>query len=422
MGIFQFHRTIKVRLIQSFLSTAVGSMIFPFMAIYFSAHFAMKTVGLLLLINVFFGIAISLFGGYFSDNFGRKKLIVFAEFLRVLAFATMMLCNSPWFVSPLITFFMTIIHTICTALSASSIQAMLIDVSKPEERKLMFSMMFWASNMSIAIGGILGGLFFKEYFFELLIALLITSVIAFLLMAFFIDETVEIVRAQTKSPVRHALDMFANYREVFQDQIFVWYVAAGVLVLSMEFQLSNYVGIRLAREFPKQPFLGRHIGGIEMAGFLRTENTILVVILALLATKLISRFKDRHVMTTSWLIFVAGYAVVSYSNHLLLLCIAMFLASVAEVMRVPVEQSYLANIIPADARGSYLSVSGMRHNLAQLICSITVTASAYLTSLGTTVFITCLGLMGILIFLRIAPALDARANEGRPGEGGRKAC
>lgn len=408
MNIRQFHRTIKIRIFESFLSSAIGSMIFPFMAIYLSAHFGMKTTGILLLINVFIGIAINFFGGYFSDSFGRKKLIVFAETLRFLAFFTMMICNSPWFTSPVITFLMMTVNSICWGLAGPANQAMLIDVSQPEERKIMYTIMYWANNLSIAFGGILGGFLFREHLFELLTALTITSLITWVLITFFIDESYVPVQTEKKTAGTHIVQLFSNYRNVFQDKIFVFYVLAGILVLSMEFQLSNYISIRIAKELPVQHIFDWQFGGIEMTGFLRTENTILVVVMALFATKLVSNFKDRNVLIISCLVFVISYAIISYTNNIWLLFIAMLIATVAEVMRVPVQQNYMANLPPENARSSYLAVNGLTYNVSMLICSITVTLSAFLSNLGTSIFITAIGLIGVIIFYQIAPALDRR--------------
>ena len=407
MGFKQFHRTIKIRIIESFLSTAISGMIFPFMAIYLSSHFGVKTAGLLLLINVFVGIAINFFGGYFSDSFGRKKLIVFAESLRFLAFLTMMICNSPWFTEPLITFFMMTVNSICWGLAGPANQAMLIDVSRPEERKSMYTIMYWANNLSIAFGGAIGGFMFREYFFELLIALSFTSLIALILITFFIDESY-IPDKIEKTPAQHVKQLFTNYYSVFQDKLFVLYVLAGIFVLSMEFQLTNYMSIRLSENLPIQNLFGIEFGGIEMIGFLRTENTILVVILALFATKLISNLNDRNVLITSCIVFVAGYAVISYSNNIWLLFGAMLIATIAEVLRVPVQQNYMANLPPEHARSSYLAVNGLTYNVASLICSLTITLSAYLSDLATSIFITGIGVAGVLIFIRIIPALDRR--------------
>ncbi len=408
MNFFQFHRTIKIRIIETFLSSAVGSMVFPFMAIYLSFHFGLKTAGLLLLINVFVGIAINFFGGYFSDTFGRKKIIVVAESMRFLAFSTMMICNSPWLTAPLITFFMMTVNSVCWGLAGPANQAMLIDVSKPEERKTIYTIIYWANNLSIAIGGIAGGFLFKEHLFELLLALSVTTLITWFLITFVIHESY--IPASTKEvrPADHARKLISNYKEVFSDRVFVLFVLAGVLVLSMEFQLTNYIGVRLADDFPLQSLFRFEFSGIEMTGFLRTENTILVVFLALFATRMIANLNDRTVLLTSCLVFVAGYTIISYTNNLWLLFAAMLFATIGEVLRVPVQQNYLANLPPEHARSSYLAVNGLTYNIGNLICSITITISAYLPKLGTTIFIAIIGFLGVLIFARILPALDER--------------
>jgi MFS transporter, DHA1 family, multidrug resistance protein B len=411
MNILKFHKNIKIRMAESFLGSTIGGMIFPFMAIYLSHHFGTKTAGLLLLVNVCIGIVINFFGGYFSDQFGRKKVIVIAETLRFLAFFTMMICNSPWLSSPLITFFMMTVNSICWGLAGPANQAMLIDVSKPEERKLMYTIMYWANNLSIALGGIAGGFLFKQYLFELLVSLSIAALVTWILITFFIDESYTPVKTTEKSMSLHARTLISGYRQVFRDKIFILYVLAGLLVLSMEFQLTNYISIRLASEMTQQRLLGWTFGGIEMTGFLRTENTILVVVTALFATKLVEKFQDKHTLIFSCIIFVAGYAFISYSNNIWILFIAMFAATVAEVLRVPVQQNYMAYMPPEDMRSSYMAVAGLTFNLAMLICSVTVTLSAFLSSFNTSIFITSIGIIGILLYYRILPQLDRRVQE-----------
>ncbi|NHM32878.1 MDR family MFS transporter [Neobacillus terrae] len=414
MTIFQFHKTIKLRLAESFISSTVSGMVFPFMAIYLSHYFGTKTAGLLLLVNVFVGIGMSFLGGYFSDQFGRKKTIALAETLRFLAFFIMMLSNSPLFTSPLITFFMTIINSVCWGLAGPANQAMLIDVSKPEERKLMYTIMYWTNNLSIATGGIAGGFLFKHYLFELLLALSVAALIAWVLIVFFIDESLAPKLQMAKSAAAHTKTMLKSYREVFKDRTFILFVLAGLLVLSMEFQLTSYISIRLADEMPLQQIMNWTFGGIEMLGFLRTENTILVVVMALIATRIVEKFKDSSTLIFSSIVFVAGYAIISYSNNIWLLFFAMLAATVAEVLRVPVQQNYLANMPPAEARSSYMAVQGLTYNMSSLICSITVTISAFMSSFATTIFITSFGIIGVLLYYRIMPELDARKQVEEP--------
>ena len=55
-----------------------------------------------------------------------------------------------------------------------------------------------------------------------------------------------------------------------------------------------------------------------------------------------------------------------------------------------------------------MAVAGLTFNLAMFICSITVSLSAYLSNFATSFFLTSLGVIGILIFVRITPALERR--------------
>ncbi|WP_460322005.1 hypothetical protein [Paenibacillus sp. YSY-4.3] len=86
------------------------------------------------------------------------------------------------------------------------------------------------------------------------------------------------------------------------------------------------------------------------------------------------------------------------------------------MMRVPVEQSYLAQLPPEHARASYLAVSGMRNNLAMLVSAVTVIISTFLEKLGTTLWIAILGGIGLIIFICIASTLDERVKIEREGE------
>ncbi|PES33324.1 MDR family MFS transporter [Bacillus thuringiensis] len=402
------HKNIKLRIIETFTSQFVNWMIFPFMTIYLANYFGTKTAGLLLIINVFVGLSMSFIGGYFGDHFGRKRVILSAESIRFLAFTTMMLSNSPWFVSPTITFMMMTVNTICWGLAGPANQAMLIDVSTPEQRKLMYSINYWANNLSMAIGGMLGALLFKDYLFELLIALTIATGSVVILITFFIDESYAPQEKKLK-PLQHISHLLKNYNLVLKDRLFVLFAIASILITSMEMQLTNYVGIRLTNEMVSQSFLFWDVDGIKMLGFLRSENTILVVILALYATKLTNFMKDRTTLVASCAIFSLGYGVIAYSNNISILVICMLLLTIGEVLRVPVEQSYMASIPPDNARSTYMAViGGIKYNLAMLIASSTVFLGSFVPSTIMALLITSIGITGTIIYLIITPGLDIR--------------
>ncbi|WP_430755295.1 MBL fold metallo-hydrolase, partial [Listeria monocytogenes] len=64
-------------------------------------------------------------------------------------------------------------------------------VSTPENRSFMYSVSYWANNLSMMIGIIVGGWFFVDYLFPLLVALFIMSFVTAWLTISLISETLK---------------------------------------------------------------------------------------------------------------------------------------------------------------------------------------------------------------------------------------
>jgi MFS transporter, DHA1 family, multidrug resistance protein B len=409
MRFSEFHINIKIRIFETFLSRFVGGMIFPFMAIYLAANFSAKLTGLLLMLNVVIGAVTNFFGGYYADKIGRKKVMAFAEVLRFAAFSIMAITNSPWLHLPIVTFFMMTVNSICWGLSGPAGQAMLIDVSTPEQRKLMYSITYWATNFSIAAGGIVGGFFFKTHLFALMLSLAIVAFLVAVVVVFFIQESYvkpEVPLSETEAKSRFGL--FSSYKRVLKDRLFVGFILGNLFVFTMEMHLTNYIGIRLSNVMPNQTFLFWKVDGVEMLGFLRTENTLLVVLTSIAVVRFISKFKDQSVLLIGSLMFVVGYSVLAVSTNIWVLTFFMVIATLGEVSKTPVQQTYMAAIPPEDARSSYMALSGLVFNGSSFITSLFVTLSAFLSPLWMSIGITGVGLLGVAIYALVLPQLEAR--------------
>ncbi|MBM7571894.1 MDR family MFS transporter [Aquibacillus albus] len=411
-----FHPNIKWRIMVGFFSEMIGSMIFPFMAIYFAVHFGAKITGILLIVNIVVGAIVGMYGGYLSDSMGRKKLMVTAEVIRALSLIVMTLANSPWLESPALTFLMFLAVSICWGIEGPATDAMLIDVSRPEERKLMYAIMYWSGNLSLALGGAVGAFLFKEYLFYLFIGMtVVSSVVAFVLI-FFIEES--FFPNQTKKQTNGGrfqvfTDIIQSYKTVAKDKVFILFVIAGLFIQSLEFQLTNYIAVRLHEQMPGQNLFQWSIDGLQMTGILRTENTVLVVLFAALITKLIHKYKDKRIFLTSIVLFTIGYTAISYFDNIWILFVAMVIATLGELMRVPVQQGYMAAIPPDDKRSSYMAVNAFTFQGSMILASLSVTLGAYLSKELMSIFLLITGLIGFLMINKIIPGLERRVqNQG----------
>lgn len=401
-----FHINVKVLMTESFMSGFLGNMIFPFMAIYLSVQIGAKNAGIVLFLNVIFGILTGFLGGYLGDQVGRKKIMIYGETIRFLSVFIMMVFNSPWFDSISITIVMFMINTMCWGFTSPVNNAMLIDTTKPHERKYMYSISYWVTNLSIALGGLIGGFLFYTYFFELLIGLTVGAFASVILVTFFLKDNLTVKKTSRTS--LNYKDFLISYEFVLKDKLFMLFFIAGVLIVSAEFQLTNYIAIRMGEDFPTQNLLGWSFDGVNVLGILRAESALLIVVLSLFIMKFVNKFKDSTILIIGSFVYSTSYGVISYIDNLVLLLIFMLFATAGELIRMPVQQSMLAALPPENLRSSYMAIDSLSTNIARIICAITVTISAFLPPFYISLLITFFGLTGVYIYYLIIKTIQLR--------------
>ncbi|MBJ8106469.1 MULTISPECIES: MDR family MFS transporter [Bacillus cereus group] len=403
MGFWSMHRNIKIRIITSFLTRTVSTMIFPFMAIYFSIKLGSAMAGALLLINVIASLVIGLYGGYVGDRLGRKKVMIIGQSIQVISIACMGVANSDYVDSPWLTFVFMLVNSLGSGLMNPATEAMLIDVSTPENRKLMYSINYWAINLSMAIGAIFGGLLFENYRLQLFIGLTVIAVITLYVMAVYMEE-VYVARKTVEK--KHVLkDMADSYKVVMKDRAFLIFCAASICTLSLEFQINNYLGVRLQKEFETVHFLFGNgftfdLTGIRMLSWISAENTILVVLCSALLIKMLKSFNDLKILYVGLFIYTIGFTILGTSNSLWILLIAGLFQTVGEMMYVPVRQSIMANMVPNEARGSYMAINGMVFQVAKMNGALGVMLGSFIVSWGMSALYFIVGMSSILLFMK----------------------
>lgn len=71
----------------------------------------------------------------------------------------MALFNSPIFIIPSVTFMMMLLQNTAIALLNPAAEAMIIDDSTPKNRSFIYAVDYWAMNLSIMFGSMIGGMF-----------------------------------------------------------------------------------------------------------------------------------------------------------------------------------------------------------------------------------------------------------------------
>ncbi|MEH7122597.1 MFS transporter [Bacillus sp. JJ1773] len=129
------------------------SMSIPFLAIYLTnvKGVSPTQTGLIIAVSSLVGIATSFFGGYFSDRFGRKKVLLISIFLWAFVFIGFGLVEAVWGF-----FLMNALNGFCRSIFEPASRALLADLTEPKNRLLIFNLRYTAINVGVIFGPLLG--------------------------------------------------------------------------------------------------------------------------------------------------------------------------------------------------------------------------------------------------------------------------
>ncbi|AUJ25473.1 MFS transporter [Virgibacillus dokdonensis] len=391
----QFHLNIKIRMVVSFVSDIAEMSIFPFMAIYFSSNLGIAWAGAILTLTTVVSIIFGMYGGSFADRFGRKKVMVAGSIIQTISFVIIALANSPWFESVWLTFFMFFLLSITSRFIDPASEALLIDVSSEEEQPLMYRFVYWSSNLAFSIGIILGGLFFQTHKFELFLGFAILSIFTFLLTVGWIQDDYV-----PKNDKKHGviLGFISDYIKVLKDARFMVLCVSTLLILSLEFQLYGFIAVRLNEDIHTSIF-GLIIDGPKMLSILIVTNTMIVILASGIVGNIAQKINMNTTLFVGMFMYVLGYSFLAWNNVIVLLTVAIAVATVGEILFQPIRSTYVAQLANKDARGSYIAVSGLSMDAGQILGSLGLMVSALLSNAMMTALFLLVGGLGILGFL-----------------------
>lgn len=400
MNIKNLPQNIKVRLITSFFNRAASSAIMPFMALYLAQELNKIWAGIFLICTVVITFAANLIGGYISDRFKRKKVLLVTSSLNTVMLISMTISLFPsddW----IILFAASYVgYMITSSLGRPCMQAIIMDSTTPENRRAVYAIDYWQVNLSMAIGAAMGGLFFLSYQKELFMVLsFISFMIVIAYQIWLIDN-----HQHTHKPAKQNifLDVLDNYKVALADRQYVKLVLGFTLILSAEFTLNSYIGVRLSETFKPVEIFGTTAEGVHMLSMLNILNMTSVVLLTFFVTKLASRFSNKSILLTGLVIYGIGYAVITSADTWYVLLLFGFIATIGELLYSPVYTTEQANLIPAEKRGSYSAFAGTAYNGAELMARFSIILGAYLIPTMMSVYIGLIIIFGtLLIYLAL---------------------
>ncbi|WP_240793470.1 MFS transporter [Psychrobacillus vulpis] len=294
-------------------------------------------------------------------------------------------------------------------MASPAYSALIIDESNPENRRAVYTFSYWLNNLAGAIGGLIGAFLFEDYYFYLFLGMSMIALLTLIITIFFIEDHYEVAQSKVEPEKKRSkgslFEVSKVYMVVIKDYRFGALALANLLIIAVEEQLTSFIGLRLTEDLPKPipllPFLDVDVDGFNLVGILKAENTILVVCLTVVVSFLLKRLKDRSVLLGGIVLFFCGYAVISFNSVPIVLILAMFIATLGELMNIPVKQALLANMVPDHARSSYMAVYGLLSMGGSLMAGVFIFLYGRVPSFFLTAVFVLMGILTFIIFWRL---------------------
>jgi len=280
-------------------------------------------------------------GGLLADRIGRRAtmiagLLCGAGSVGALAFAR----------APALLAFFTFLCAATGDMYRPAMSAAVADVVPPADRARAYGLVYWAVNLALSVGLVIGGLVAERSFIALFLADAGTSIAAAAIVFFRVPETRP--AGLVHEPALRGLLKVAGDRPFLS--FLVLHLAA----------LSVFVQWQLALPLD----MSAHGLGPSAYAFLMALNCAGVVLLQPLISPRLGRVDAALLLSLSAALFGLGYGVNSIGGSLAVYGVGTVLWTVGEVIGFPVASTLVANLSPPALRGRYQGAFSMCWGIA----------------------------------------------------------
>lgn len=337
------------------ISTAGGSMIWPFLLIYVTRRLGLplSVVAPLISVNAGTGLLSSFIAGTMADKIGRKTVMNLSLTANGLAFLFLM--NAATYQQ---FFVLMIIVGLANPLYQVGADAMLADMIPTEKRTNAYAINRMAVNAAFALGPAVGGFLastsYNLAFYAAATGFLIYSALLFVLA----KETLAKSRTASPEPMTPVQVSLRDggYKTVFRDTPYLWYIILMSLGLVAPSMLWILMPVYAKTNFALPEYL---------YGWIATTNALMCVFVQYPVSQVSSRHRPLPVIAAGMFVYALGTGSVALMRGFSGFWLSMVILTFGELMLAPTASKYVADLAPATLRGRYMSIYWVAWGLAR---------------------------------------------------------
>lgn len=334
-----FHPLVWQLLGGTVFARTASFMTMPFLAIYLQndLHASPIMIGLAVGISQLTATLGGFFGGFLTDRFGRKKIIIISMFCWSIVFYGFAFANAVW-----VFVLCNALNGICRAFFEPASQALMIDYTDEDKRRRLFSIRYTVINLSAVVGPLLGVVISKAS--SMSFPFLITATM-YLLYAIFLVVILRRIEEQDTVNVTQGIGELA--RVLLQDSTLMLLIIASVIcnfVYSQtESTMSQLLNLTMA-------------DGVALYSVLIATNAATVLILQLPLGILSEKVSIKTSLIFGGGLLALGMLIFQFADNWTLYIVGMFVFSLGEIFVFPMMSAVIEMIAPAHQKATYLGV------------------------------------------------------------------
>jgi MFS family permease len=312
----------------------------------------MTVVGTAFLASGLISAVTQMIGGYLSDRYGRKKIILISMSLNILnnlGMIAMIAYSAPVWV----ILFVYILGRAAGMTARPALSAMVVDLSKRERLTETYGLLRVGRNLGWAAGPALGGYLatFLSYAWLFGVAVLM-NIIAFLIILFFLKES--------WSETTERIDIRSIFSAA-ENKTFILFTGLCLLVFLCMAHLGSTLSV----------FTVDRLGfSTAEYGLLLTTNGLFVVFFQYPVALGISRFKKSTVLVIGSFLYCIGWLYMGWTTGFAWAVTAMIIVTVGEIIFSPVATAVVGELAPREKRGRYMGFFGWSETLGMSVAPL----------------------------------------------------
>jgi MFS family permease len=284
-------------------------------------------------------------GGKLVDTIGRRNIILISQSLGAIA----LICCG--FMKPtLIMVYILMLSSILYSLSAPAYDAMLADLTTPENRKASYSLIYMGLNIGFAIGPIIGGLLFKNHLSLVFIGDGITTLLSLVLVMLYVKETIgkdkEIVLQEDREQEK---EVTGSVFSVLLSRPILLFFSIILFFYSFEYSQWGFtLPLHLGQIF--------NSSGAAYYGILASVNGVIVILLTPVISIVTHSVKPIRVIAIGGAFYGIAFGAFSFIRSFPLFLIFIIIMTMGEIMISINSSTFIANHTPSSHRGRVSSI------------------------------------------------------------------